>query len=100
LREFPDEKLRVVVDASFGKIGEDFALSPKTGAGHNMDSSVTGETDIKFNVPTDTDTRDIDDGASAGIFKIQQIVIDFLKDSRRVKVLPCLRGIFPSRCGK
>src|SRR4029453_6618429 len=63
LGEFLDEKLSVVVDASFGKIGKNFALGPEAGAGYDMHFSVTGEADIELDIATDTDSGHIDDGA-------------------------------------
>src|SRR6266487_1523555 len=100
LGEFLDEKLGVIVDASFGKVGKNFALGPEAGASYDINFGVTREADIKLDITTYADAGHIDDGAAADGFEIEQIVIDLLEHTRRVEVLPCLRGIFPPRCGK
>ena len=95
LGEFLDEKLGVIVDASFGKVGKNFALGPEAGASYDINLRVTREADIKLDITTYADAGHIDDGDASDGFEIEQIVIDFLEHTRRVEVLPCLRGIFP-----
>ena len=95
LGEFLDEKLGVIVDASFGKVGKNFALGPEAGASYDINLRVTREADIKLDITTYADAGHIDDGDASDGFEIEQIVIDLLEHTRRVEVLPCLRGIFP-----
>src|SRR5205807_7039949 len=81
-------------------VGEHLALGPEARPRYDIHFGLTREADIKLDSTTYAGAGHIDDGAAAGGFEIEQIVIDFLEHTRRVEVLPCLRGIFPPRCGK
>src|SRR5437868_993358 len=75
LGELLDEKLGVIVDASFGKVGKKFALGPEAGASYDINLRVTREADIKLDITTYADAGHIDDGDASDGFEIEQIVI-------------------------
>src|SRR5438874_3598234 len=73
LGEFLDEKFGVIVDASFGKVGKNFALGPEASASYDINFGVTREADIKLDITTYADTGHINNNTTTNNFEIEQI---------------------------
>src|SRR5947208_14820382 len=70
LGEFLDEKLGVIVDASFGIGGKNFALGPEAGASYDINFGVRREADIQLDIATYAEAEHIDDGPAAAGFEV------------------------------